>query len=256
MKLDEFKKQLASGRTDFEKVCLAGAKLQGLSLNKVRFVYSCLTYAQLDGASLSGAVFYKTSLKGATFINTNLREARLIELEQEQTRDLDLSGADLTHAILTNCDFSYAKLDTALIDDLSMDEDTQNSIKNCLNNKVTNSICNQQTAPKVEIEPINLSLIRNQISSFCDVNIKPRMVYLIWAQGTSRFKIGIAYSIYERHQILQNQSPFPLEVLDYFWSINAPADENLYHKHFDACRKYSEWFDFSWLLNKFELKPE
>ena len=68
-------------------------------------------------------------------------------------------------------------------------------------------------------------------------------VYLIHAEVTNRYKIGRTTNPVVRHQILQNQSPYPLRILDCFWSIDATAEELSLHKQFTEFRVYGEWFE-------------
>lgn len=74
-------------------------------------------------------------------------------------------------------------------------------------------------------------------------------VYLLWAQGTNRYKIGRSINPIVRHQTINNQSPYPLTMLDCFWSIDAVNDEKLYHEQNHVRRVHGEWFevDDDWL---------
>lgn len=68
-------------------------------------------------------------------------------------------------------------------------------------------------------------------------------VYLLWAQGTNRYKIGRSVNPIVRHQAISRQSPLPLIMLDCFWTIDAVNDEMLYHKQNASRRVYGEWFE-------------
>lgn len=93
---------------------------------------------------------------------------------------------------------------------------------------------------------MDLLTINKQINSIKDVKCgRGGNVYLIWAMGTNRYKIGRSSCIYSRYEVLNNQSPFPLQVLSHFWTIDAPTDENLYHRYYKQYRQHGEWFDFS-----------
>lgn len=69
-------------------------------------------------------------------------------------------------------------------------------------------------------------------------------VYLIHAEGTSRYKIGRSVNPVARHQTLQNQSPYPLRIVDSFWTLDAIADEVHFHELHREKRVHGEWFDF------------
>ncbi|HYX18345.1 MAG TPA: GIY-YIG nuclease family protein [Nostoc sp.] len=74
-------------------------------------------------------------------------------------------------------------------------------------------------------------------------------VYLLWAKGTTRYKIGRSLNPVARHQTINNQSPYPLLMLDCFWTVDAVADERLYHQRNNRHRVHGEWFevDTEWL---------
>lgn len=69
-------------------------------------------------------------------------------------------------------------------------------------------------------------------------------VYLIHATGTNRYKIGRSVNPVARHQTLQNQSPYPLKIVDSFWTLDAIADEAHFHELHKERRVHGEWFDF------------
>jgi hypothetical protein len=68
-------------------------------------------------------------------------------------------------------------------------------------------------------------------------------VYLIHAVGTSRYKVGRSVNPVARHQTLQNQSPYPLKIVECFWTVDAPTDEAGWHKQLSEYRVYGEWFE-------------
>ncbi len=67
-------------------------------------------------------------------------------------------------------------------------------------------------------------------------------VYLIHAVGTDRYKIGRSVNPPVRLEQLKGQSPYPLQILDSFWSPDIFADEAGIHKDFAKYRIYGEWF--------------
>jgi hypothetical protein len=68
-------------------------------------------------------------------------------------------------------------------------------------------------------------------------------VYLVHAVGTSRYKIGQSTQPKVRFEQLKNQSPFPLEVIDCFWTPDRFADEKALHEELGHTRVHSEWFE-------------
>jgi hypothetical protein len=46
-----------------------------------------------------------------------------------------------------------------------------------------------------------------------------------------------------RHQTINNQSPYPLIMLDCFWTIDTVNDEKLYHEQNNSRRVHGEWFE-------------
>lgn len=69
-------------------------------------------------------------------------------------------------------------------------------------------------------------------------------VYLIHAQGTSRYKIGRSINPPERTKDLQKQSPYLLKIVDQFYSPDAITDEFKLHQKFSKVRVHGEWFEF------------
>jgi len=70
-------------------------------------------------------------------------------------------------------------------------------------------------------------------------------VYLIHAVGTDRYKIGRSINPPVRLETLKKQSPYPLQIVECFWSPDAIADEIGIHKIFAEYRAYGEWFEFT-----------
>lgn len=70
-------------------------------------------------------------------------------------------------------------------------------------------------------------------------------VYLIHAEGTDRYKIGRSVNPVVRLEQLKGQSPYPLRIIECFWSPDAIADEIGIHKMFAEYRAHGEWFEFT-----------
>lgn len=75
-------------------------------------------------------------------------------------------------------------------------------------------------------------------------------VYLIHAAGTNRYKIGRTVNPIVRLGQLQKQSPYPLRIVESFWSPDAIADEKALHSEFFESRVLGEWFEL------YQLTPE
>lgn len=69
-------------------------------------------------------------------------------------------------------------------------------------------------------------------------------VYFVHAIGTQRHKIGRTKSLPRRYEELKAQSPFPLKVIDYYWSPDAYSEEKHLHSLFKEWNVYGEWFEF------------
>lgn len=70
-------------------------------------------------------------------------------------------------------------------------------------------------------------------------------VYVIHATGTNRYKIGRSTEPEARlKQLNQKQSPYPLELVEKFWSIDAITDEQGLHKSLADFQVHGEWFEF------------
>jgi hypothetical protein len=72
-------------------------------------------------------------------------------------------------------------------------------------------------------------------------------VYLIHAVGTDRYKIGRSINPPVRLETLKKQSPYPLQIIECFWSPDAIADERFFHQHtwLSSKRAFGEWFELS-----------
>ncbi|NEP55987.1 MAG: GIY-YIG nuclease family protein [Symploca sp. SIO2G7] len=68
-------------------------------------------------------------------------------------------------------------------------------------------------------------------------------VYLIHAVGTNRYKIGRSVNPVARYETLKKQSPYPLQILGSFWTVDVITDEARLHQHWEKSRVYGEWFE-------------
>ncbi|NER47575.1 MAG: GIY-YIG nuclease family protein [Symploca sp. SIO1A3] len=75
---------------------------------------------------------------------------------------------------------------------------------------------------------------------------KPGYIYLIHAQGTDRYKIGLTTRSVETRftELNSSQSPFPLELIDWFETDDVTEDEGYLHEKFASYRVHNEWFSF------------
>ena len=75
---------------------------------------------------------------------------------------------------------------------------------------------------------------------------KPGYIYLIHAQETDRYKIGLTTRSVEARfaELNSSQSPFPLELIDWFETDNVTEDEAYFHEKYSAHRVHGEWFSF------------
>ena len=75
---------------------------------------------------------------------------------------------------------------------------------------------------------------------------KPGFIYLIHAQGTDRFKIGLTTRSVEARlaELNSSQSPYPLELIDWFETPNVTEDEKYFHDKYSDFRVHGEWFEF------------
>lgn len=74
-------------------------------------------------------------------------------------------------------------------------------------------------------------------------------VYLIHAEGTNRYKVGRTKSISRRIRELKSQSPYPLKLVDCYWSPDADSDEKWFHTLYGHWKVHGEWFDFDFLTD-------
>ncbi|NEQ64793.1 MAG: GIY-YIG nuclease family protein [Symploca sp. SIO2D2] len=73
---------------------------------------------------------------------------------------------------------------------------------------------------------------------------KPGYIYLIHAQETDRYKIGLTTRSVEARfaELNSSQSPYPLEIIDWFETDNVTDDEEYLHEKFADYRVHGEWF--------------
>ena len=69
-------------------------------------------------------------------------------------------------------------------------------------------------------------------------------IYLVKAEGTNRYKIGRSKEPLRRYQTLKRQSPYPLKVMEVFYTLDAATDEAHLHSVFAEHRIHGEWFEF------------
>ena len=74
-------------------------------------------------------------------------------------------------------------------------------------------------------------------------------VYLIVAEGTSRYKIGRTTNLANRIEALRQQGPYPLKVVSAFYTDDCVAQEARLHTLAFDYRRHGEWFELppSWL---------
>lgn len=70
-------------------------------------------------------------------------------------------------------------------------------------------------------------------------------VYLIHAEGTNRYKIGRSVNPVARLEQLKVQSPYPLRIIDSFWTPDAINDEKSFHEQYKEYRIFGEWFELT-----------
>lgn len=75
---------------------------------------------------------------------------------------------------------------------------------------------------------------------------KPGYIYLIRAVGTDRYKIGLTTRSVETRftELNSSQSPFPLELIDWFETDDVTEDEKYFHEKYSGYRVHGEWFSF------------
>lgn len=81
---------------------------------------------------------------------------------------------------------------------------------------------------------------------------KPGFIYLIHAQGTRRYKIGLTTRSVELrfNELNSSQSPYPLDLIESIAVSNVTESEEYLHHKFSLNRRHGEWFEF----NRRELK--
>jgi len=75
---------------------------------------------------------------------------------------------------------------------------------------------------------------------------KPGYIYLIHAVGSDRYKIGLTTRSVEARlaELNSSQSPYPLELIDWFETPNVTENEAYFHEKYSAHRVHGEWFSF------------
>ncbi len=75
---------------------------------------------------------------------------------------------------------------------------------------------------------------------------KPGFIYLIHAVGSDRYKIGLTTRSVQARlaELNSSQSPYPLELIDWFETPNVTEDEKHFHDKYSAYRVHGEWFEF------------
>lgn len=68
-------------------------------------------------------------------------------------------------------------------------------------------------------------------------------VYLVWAIGTERYKIGRSKDPSRRVQALSKQSCYPLKLIDSHYSVDCEQHEKRLHNIFWQHRVHGEWFE-------------
>jgi len=72
---------------------------------------------------------------------------------------------------------------------------------------------------------------------------KKGYVYLIKvASEPPRYKIGRTKNVHNRFKQLQECCPFPLKIIDYFFTDDMSLREKLLHEKMGKYRVYGEWF--------------
>lgn len=68
---------------------------------------------------------------------------------------------------------------------------------------------------------------------------------MIHAEGTNRYKIGRSVNPFARFEQMKVQSPYPLRIIDSFWTPDAVNDEKLFHEQYKNYRIFGEWFELT-----------
>jgi hypothetical protein len=73
----------------------------------------------------------------------------------------------------------------------------------------------------------------------------PGYVYLAWAEGSPRYKIGCSKDLAERGWSLKTSTnnPYPIRIIHSFYCSNIIAGELHMHRQFEQYRVYREWFE-------------
>jgi hypothetical protein len=79
---------------------------------------------------------------------------------------------------------------------------------------------------------------------------------MLEAQGTKRLKIGRSRNPLERNQRINCQSPYPLKIVDSFWTPDSAADEKYIHEKLSKYRVYGEYFEFDRTLEDLDADIE
>lgn len=111
---------------------------------------------------------------------------------------------------------------------------------------LTSNQSNQQyygnTFIKVRQPCARNSLLSNR-NEGAEMTRKDGWIYLIHAQGTSRYKIGRSIDPSKRLERLQQQCPFPLKLIATFYTDDCIADEGRLHRLAKVYCKHGEWFE-------------
>lgn len=83
-----------------------------------------------------------------------------------------------------------------------------------------------------------MELYRNKIKSG-----REGCVYIIHAQGTQRYKVGRSTNPITRWQTIKKQSPYPIKMVDFFYTPDAITDEYYLHQELKDYRVHGEWFE-------------
>lgn len=67
-------------------------------------------------------------------------------------------------------------------------------------------------------------------------------IYLLHAEETPRYKIGLSIQPKQRRATINNQSPFPVYVVDCYPVDDMPTAETYWHQRFESVRVHGEWF--------------
>lgn len=75
--------------------------------------------------------------------------------------------------------------------------------------------------------------------------VRAGYIYLMLAEGVSRYKIGLSKKPKERHSTISKQSPFPVSVVACYKVADMLDAEKYWHQKFDSQRVHGEWFELS-----------